>query len=122
VSDEEVLILVSLDVIVVSNSDDMDESVLPEFASRVVIEVVFAESIVSAGLVCEFDDNSIDSVVESTLFSVDIEAIVVSDVVCFDVSDEEVLILVSLDVIVVFISNDTDETVLPEFVSREVLE
>jgi hypothetical protein len=38
------------------------------------------------------------------------------------VSDEEVLILVSLDVIVVFISNDTDEWVLPEFVSREVLE
>jgi hypothetical protein len=38
------------------------------------------------------------------------------------VSDEEVLILVSLDVKVVFNSNDTDVSVLPEFVSREVLE
>jgi hypothetical protein len=38
------------------------------------------------------------------------------------VRDREVLILVSLDVTVVFISNDADESVLPEFVSREVLE
>jgi hypothetical protein len=64
VRDREVLILVSLDVKDVSNSDDMDESVLPEFASRVVIEDVFVELTVSASLDCECDDISIVSVVE----------------------------------------------------------
>jgi hypothetical protein len=64
VLDEELFILVSVVLIVVFNSDDTDESVLPEFASRVVIEDVFVESTVSARLDCKCDDVSIVSVVE----------------------------------------------------------
>jgi hypothetical protein len=56
------------------------------------------------------------------LNSENIEAIVVSDDVCFDVLDEELFISVSVVFIAVFNSDDMYESVLPEFVSREVLE
>ncbi len=90
VRDVEVFILVSVVIIAVFNSDDMDESGLPEFGSGAVFEEVFVESAVSKSLVCECDDISINSVVVFALNSFEIEVIVVSDVVCFDVWDEEV--------------------------------
>jgi hypothetical protein len=104
VRDREVLILVSLDVIAVFNSDDTVELVL------------------SNVLICEFGEIVLVNVVVIALNSENIEAIVVSDDVCFDVLDEELFISVSVVFIAVFNSDDMDESVLPEFVSRVVLE
>ena len=82
--------LISFSVVIraVFNSVDMNESVVPEFVSGVVFEEVIVESTVSACLVCECDDISIVTDVVTSLNSVDIEDITVSDVVCFGVGAE----------------------------------
>ena len=93
--DWEVLILASVVVIAELNSEEIDESVEQKFDSGVNFEHDIVESVVSTVLVCEFDDISFMRDVVSTFISGYIEVIVVSDVVCFVVKDEDVLILVS---------------------------
>ena len=83
--DDEVFILLSDVVITICNSEKIDESVLTELDSEAVFEEVIVESVVATCLVCKFDDIPIVSVDVSTFNPVKNDAIVVSDVVCFDV-------------------------------------